>query len=59
MPCPKKKSSLMRRGNRRGHVVAKAPTVGNCPNCGSMKLPHHVCGSCGYYDGREIIAAQS
>jgi len=22
-----------------------------------MKLPHHVCSACGYYDGREVVEA--
>lgn len=58
MPTPKKKTSRMRRGHRRSHDSLQRPTVHNCANCGSMKLPHHICASCGYYDGREVIAAQ-
>lgn len=27
-----------------------------CPNCHEPKLPHHVCSSCGYYDGRQVGA---
>ena len=27
----------------------------DCPNCGTAKRPHHVCGNCGYYDGRVVI----
>ena len=26
-----------------------------CPNCGELKLAHHVCGACGYYNKKEII----
>ena len=59
MPCPKKKSSRMRRGFRRSHTQAKVPTVNNCANCGTMKLPHNVCMSCGYHKGREVLAAQA
>lgn len=25
-----------------------------CPNCHKPMLPHHVCPSCGFYDGREV-----
>ena len=27
-----------------------------CPNCGELKRPHHVCSHCGYYDGREVVS---
>jgi large subunit ribosomal protein L32 len=59
MPTPKKKTSRMRRGHRRSHDGLKATAVHNCPNCGAMKLPHHICMSCGYYAGREVLAAQA
>lgn len=26
-----------------------------CPNCQEAKLPHRVCPSCGYYDGRKVV----
>ncbi|MFP4466509.1 MAG: 50S ribosomal protein L32 [Candidatus Goldiibacteriota bacterium] len=26
-----------------------------CPNCHAKRLPHRVCGSCGFYDGREAV----
>jgi large subunit ribosomal protein L32 len=29
-----------------------------CPQCGAAKLPHYVCGNCGYYKGREIIVTE-
>jgi large subunit ribosomal protein L32 len=30
-----------------------------CPNCGEMKRPHTMCGHCGYYNGRQILALDS
>jgi large subunit ribosomal protein L32 len=59
MPTPKKKTSRMRRGHRRSHDAVSTPGVGTCSNCGALKLPHHVCPSCGYYDGREVVQAQA
>ncbi len=26
----------------------------SCPNCNEPKLPHRVCPSCGFYNGREV-----
>jgi large subunit ribosomal protein L32 len=56
MAVPKKKTSKSRRDMRRAHDGLKPTVVAECPNCGEMKRPHHVCGSCGHYDGREVTA---
>jgi large subunit ribosomal protein L32 len=29
-----------------------------CASCGELKRSHHVCGACGHYDGREVVAAK-
>jgi large subunit ribosomal protein L32 len=26
-----------------------------CGNCEQPVLPHHVCGNCGHYQGREVV----
>ena len=57
MAVPKKKTSKSRRNMRRSHDALKPVASIECPNCGEQKLPHHVCGSCGHYDGREVMAA--
>jgi large subunit ribosomal protein L32 len=56
MAVPKKKTSKSRRNMRRAHHALKAPGYVECSNCGEMKRPHHVCGACGHYDGREVTA---
>ena len=33
----------------------KSGAFAECPNCGELKRPHHVCEACGYYDGREVV----
>ena len=40
---------------RRAHDTLGANPNAECPNCGELKRPHHVCASCGYYDGREVV----
>jgi large subunit ribosomal protein L32 len=56
MAVPKKKTSKSRRNMRRAHDGLTNTASMECPNCGEMKLPHHVCGACGHYDGREVVA---
>ncbi|MBX2976753.1 MAG: 50S ribosomal protein L32 [Ignavibacteriaceae bacterium] len=55
MPNPKRKMSKTRRDKRRTHYKAKAPSMGTCANCGELKLTHHACASCGYYNGRSMF----
>lgn len=57
MAVPKKKVSKSRRNMRRAHHALKSSALNECPNCGELKRPHHVCESCGHYDGREVVEA--
>lgn len=41
---------------RSHHRLVPAAHV-ECANCGEIKRPHHICLSCGYYDGREVTEA--
>ncbi|MSP66733.1 MAG: 50S ribosomal protein L32 [Alphaproteobacteria bacterium] len=59
MAVPKKKVSKSRRDMRRSHHALKPNPRAECPNCGELKRPHHVCSSCGHYDGREVVAVES
>lgn len=56
MAVPKRKTSPSRRNMRRSHHALKPVLAMECPNCGELKLPHHVCPACGFYDGREVLA---
>jgi len=55
MAVPKKKVSKSRRDMRRSHHALPSQSRNECPNCGELKRPHHVCGRCGYYDSREVV----
>jgi large subunit ribosomal protein L32 len=57
MAVPKKKTSKSRRDMRRSHHALKPVARVECPNCGEVKRPHHVCPSCGHYRGREVVQA--
>jgi large subunit ribosomal protein L32 len=57
MAVPKRKTSKSRRNMRRSHHALSPAAYAECSNCGELKRPHHVCGLCGHYDGREVTAA--
>lgn len=59
MAVPKRRTSRGKRNSRRAnHDRITAPTVVRCPECGEPMRPHRVCGSCGHYKGREVVATE-
>ena len=58
MAVPKQKISQSRRGMRRTHQALKPESYAECPNCGELKRPHHVCPACGQYRGRDVVESQ-
>lgn len=58
MAVPKRKMSKARRDKRRANWKLETPGFVACPQCHEPKMPHHVCGECGYYDGKEVISAE-
>ena len=60
MAVPKRKVSKARRDKRRSSVwKLEAPAHVKCEQCGELKLPHKVCGNCGYYKGRMIVKKEA
>ena len=59
MAVPKKKISKSRRNMQRSHDSLANKSTSECSNCGELKLPHHICTGCGYYDGREVVEIDS
>ncbi len=56
MICPKRRWSKARTRTRRANWKLEAPNIVKCPHCHEYKLSHTVCGNCGYYKGREVVA---
>ncbi len=54
-PLPKKKHSKKRKGGRTAHFGMKPVTVSECSQCHNPKLPHRICPTCGYYNGRQVV----
>jgi large subunit ribosomal protein L32 len=40
---------------RRSHHHLPRASFAECPNCGEMKRPHHMCPACGHYNEREVV----
>jgi large subunit ribosomal protein L32 len=59
MPVPKRKTSRTVRDQRRaGNNNVVAANLNECPQCHKPKMPHRVCPSCGYYNGREVVETE-
>ena len=55
MATPKKKMSKSKRDMRRSHDALSASSYTECPKCGELVRPHHVCEACGYYNKKEVL----
>ena len=56
MAVQQNKVSKSRRNTRRAHDALVAGNPNECPNCGELKRPHHICASCGFYGDKEVIS---
>lgn len=56
MAVQQNRKTRSKRNMRRSHDALKPVNNVECPNCGEPRLPHHVCGACGHYNGREVVA---
>ena len=55
---PVKKLTKSRQGKRLAHYKLRPLYLSRCPFCGSAKLPHRACPSCGYYKGRQVVGSK-
>ena len=55
MAVPKRRTSKKVTRQRRTHDKLKALNLIECSNCGEATVAHHVCKSCGHYDGKEVV----
>jgi len=59
MATPKKKMSKSKRNMRRSHDALSASSYTECPKCGELVRPHHVCEACGYYNKKEVLVKKA
>jgi large subunit ribosomal protein L32 len=55
MAVPARRTSKTAKRKRRTHFKLNVPGMVSCPNCGEMKLAHHVCKACGTYKGKDVV----
>lgn len=58
MAVPKRKTSRMKRGNRRSHDALSAPTYVEDKGSGELRRPHHIDLKSGKYRGRQVLAVK-
>ncbi|MGF1651507.1 MAG: 50S ribosomal protein L32 [Hyphomicrobiaceae bacterium] len=58
MAVPKRKTSPMKRGQRRSADALKAPTYIEDSETGEARRPHHINLKTGRYRGRQVLPAQ-
>ncbi|WP_340108960.1 50S ribosomal protein L32 [Pikeienuella sp. HZG-20] len=56
MAVPQNRKTPSKRNMRRSHDALSAEAHLECPNCGELKRPHHICGACGFYAGKEVVS---
>ena len=59
MAVPKRKTTPSKRKMRRSHLGLSSINFVECPNCGELKLSHHICSSCGYYNKKSIVTMEN
>ncbi len=57
MAVPKRKSSKMKRRNRKAANRYEGVQATFCQNCGAPVTPHRACLACGTYKGQTVIAS--
>ena len=55
MAVPKRKTSRMKRGNRRSHDALGAPAYVEDKDSGELRRPHHIDLKSGKYGGRQVL----
>ncbi|MFT4552884.1 MAG: large subunit ribosomal protein L32 [Chlamydiales bacterium] len=59
MAVPRNRTSNSRKNTRRAHDAKTPISTSSCSNCGEQKLPHVLCNSCGFYNGRAVVELEN
>ena len=58
MAVPRNRMSNARKNSKRAHHAKQPKQATGCPNCGTPRLSHRLCVSCGQYNGRTLIKSE-
>ncbi len=59
MAVPKRKMSRMKKRQRKAANRYEGVQATFCSNCNAPATPHRVCGSCGFYNGKQVISVEA
>ena len=59
MAVPKRKTSKMKKRQRKAANRYEGVQATFCPNCQAPAAPHQVCASCGMYKGKQVVAVDA
>lgn len=59
MGVPKRKTSKMRLRTRKAANRYRGIRTVPCKSCGSQKLPHRACPTCGDYKERRVLTVEA
>lgn len=55
MAVPRQRMSNARKNSKRAHHAKQPKNCTACSNCGTLRLSHHLCPSCGQYNNRSVL----
>ncbi|AFS20934.1 MULTISPECIES: 50S ribosomal protein L32 [Chlamydia] len=58
MAVPRNRHSNARKNIRRSHHAKQARHAAVCNNCKQAFIPHTVCTSCGFYNGKAVMTVE-
>ena len=59
MAVPKRKTSRMKRRQRKAANRYEGVQATFCTNCSAPSTPHRVCPSRGYYNGKQVLNVEA
>ena len=59
MAVPKRKTSRMKKRQRKAANRYEGVQANFCTNCSAPAEPHRVCPSCGCYNGKQVLNGEA
>lgn len=59
MAVPRNRHSNARKNSKRAHHAKVPKQLVLCKNCGTKRMPHRICPSCGVYNDRIVISQEA